>query len=87
MPSRFEDKLAGGLFVRGEIVGIYANKCPTSARHGDGLEYIRIWATSPRRLIFWDSAPSSYKWYQSHAPNLVVCVGDVRPPRVQQKAQ
>ena len=30
----------------------------TSARHGDGLGYIRIWATPPRRLIFGDGAPS-----------------------------
>ena len=33
---------------------------PTSARHGVGLGYIRIWATSPRRLVFWDVAPSLY---------------------------
>jgi len=26
----------------------------TSARRGDGLRYIRIWATSPKRLVFWD---------------------------------
>jgi len=39
---------------------------PTLARQGDGLGYIKIWATPPRRLIFWDSASSSYKWYQSH---------------------
>jgi len=26
----------------------------TSARRGDGLGYIRIWATPPRRLVFWD---------------------------------
>ena len=47
---------------------------PTSVRHGDDLVFIRIWATTPIRLVFWDSAPSPYKWYQSHAPNLVVCV-------------
>ena len=28
----------------------------TSARRGDGLEYIRIWATPLRRLVFWDGA-------------------------------
>ena len=49
----------------------------TSARRGDGLGYIRIWAAPPKRLVFWNSAPSP-TWYQSHAPNLVVCVGDVR---------
>ena len=32
-------------------------------------------------LVFWDGAPSSYKWYQSHAPKLVVCVGVVRSPQ------
>ena len=31
---------------------------PTSARRGDGLGYIRIWATPPKRLVFWDGAPS-----------------------------
>ena len=24
--------------------------------------YIRIWATPPRRLVFWDGAPSPYKY-------------------------
>ena len=32
---------------------------PTSARRGDGLGYIRIWATPPNRLVFWDGAPST----------------------------
>ena len=31
---------------------------PTSARRGDGLGFIRIWATPPNRLVFWDGAPS-----------------------------
>jgi len=44
---------------------------PTLARW-DGLRYIRIWVTPPRGLVFWDGAPSPYKWYQSHAPNLVM---------------
>ena len=52
---------------------------PTSARRG--LGNIRIWATPPKRLVFWDDAPKSFKWYQSHAPNLVVCVSDVRQCR------
>ena len=46
---------------------------PTLARQGDFLGYTRIWATPPRRLVFWDGAPSPYKWYQSHALNLVMC--------------
>ena len=33
-------------------------KSPTLARHGDGLKFIRIWATPPNRLVFWDGAPS-----------------------------
>ena len=45
----------------------------TLARQGDDLGYIRIWATPPRRLVFWDGAPSPHKWYQSHTPNLVIC--------------
>ena len=31
---------------------------PTSARRGDGLGFIRIWATPSNRLVFWDGAPS-----------------------------
>ena len=30
----------------------------TSARRGNGLGYIRISVTPPRRLVFWDGAPS-----------------------------
>ena len=32
----------------------------TSAKLGDGLGFIRIWATLPRRLVFWDGAPIPY---------------------------
>ena len=60
---------------------------PTLARHEDGLEYIRILATPPIRLVFWDGAPSSYKWYQSHAWNLVVCVVVFDPSPQGAKAQ
>jgi len=28
----------------------------TLARYQDDLEYIKIWTTIPRRLIFWDGA-------------------------------
>ena len=31
---------------------------PTSARRRDGLGFVRIWATPPNRLVFWDGAPS-----------------------------
>ena len=47
---------------------------PTSARHGDDLEYIRIWKTLLRRLVFWDGAPSASIGIRS----TVVCVDDVR---------
>ena len=54
---------------------------PTLARHGDGLGDIMIWAIPPNWLTFWDGAPVPYKWYQSHAPNLVVLwVGVVFDP-------
>jgi len=33
---------------------------PTSARHGDGLGFIRIWATPHNRLVFWDGVPSPF---------------------------
>ena len=48
---------------------------PTSARHEYSLEYIRIWATPRRRLVFWDDVLTPYKWYQRHTPNLIMCVG------------
>ena len=56
------------------------------ARHEDSLGYIRIWVTPPRRIVFWDGAPSPYNWYQSHAPNLA-CVWVVFDPPGAQKAQ
>jgi len=52
----------------------------TLARQGDDLRYIRIWVTPPRRLVFWDGAPSPYtlealllfdhppSTYESHFP-------------------
>ena len=30
----------------------------TPPNSGDGLGFIRIWATPPNRLVFWDGAPS-----------------------------
>jgi len=61
---------------------------PTFARHGDGLGYIRIWAISSRRLVFWNSTPSPYKWYQGHVSNLAMCERSPRAQkaRAQQKA-
>ena len=38
--------------------GLGQTNSPSSARHGDGPAYIRIWATQPKRLVFWDDAPS-----------------------------
>ena len=35
---------------------------PTSARHGDGLKYIRIRVTPSRMLVFWDGTPSSFTY-------------------------
>ena len=46
-------ELVGRLFVRGENCwDLGRTNSPTSARREDGLEYIRIWATLPRRLVF-----------------------------------
>ena len=59
--SRCEDELTGRLFVReGDCWNLGRINNSTSARHGYGLGYIRIWATPSRRLVFWDGAPSSY---------------------------
>ena len=47
---------------------------PTSVRRGDGLGYIRIWATPPRRLVFWDGAPSPSSGIRaSHVSRGIVC--------------
>ena len=40
---------------------------PTSTKHRDDLDYIKIWAIPFRRLAFCGGAPSPYNWYQSHA--------------------
>ena len=46
-------ELAGRLFVRGgDCWDLDRTNSPTSARRGDGLENIRIWATPPKRLVF-----------------------------------
>jgi len=65
MSSRCEDGLPGvkmslqGLFVQEEDCwDLCRTNSPTSARHEDGLGFIRIWATPPRRLVFWDGVPS-----------------------------
>ena len=52
-------ELAGEtLCSRGDCWDLGRTNSPTSARRGDGLEFIRIWATPPIRLVFWDGAPS-----------------------------
>jgi len=54
--------LEGDSFFEGEIVGnLGRTNSPTSARHGDGIGFIRIWATPPNRLVFWDGVPSPYR--------------------------
>ena len=40
------------------MLGLGRTNSPTSARHGDGLGYIRIWATPPKWLVFWDGSLS-----------------------------
>ena len=47
------------LYSRG-IVEIMRTNSPTSARHGDDLGYIRIWATPSRMLAFNDGTPNLY---------------------------
>ena len=49
-------ELAGRLFVRGYYWDLGRTNSPTSVRRGDGLGYIRIWATPSKRLVFWDGA-------------------------------
>ena len=69
--SRCEDKLTGTrLFDReGDCWDLGRTNCPTSVKHGDGLGYIMIWATIRRKLVFWDGAPSPYKWKESPCKN------------------
>ena len=59
MSFRREDELTRRLFTQWEIVGNLGRiNSPTSARHRNGLEFIRIWATPPNRLIFSRLAPT-----------------------------
>ena len=74
MSSRCEDGLPGvKMSLRGDSLfeggcwNLRSNKCPTLARHRDGLGFIRIWAT-PKKLVFWDGAPSSYKIVNDISP-------------------
>ena len=48
------------LFERGICWDLGRTNGPTSARHGDGFGFIRIWATPPNRLVFWDGVLSPY---------------------------
>ena len=45
-------ELTGRLFVRGGLLSCARTNSPTTARHEDGLHYIKIWVTPPRRLVF-----------------------------------
>ena len=46
-------KLEGRLFDRGGIVGIWTEQIVSHRlRREDGLEYIRVWATLLKRLVF-----------------------------------
>jgi len=40
----------------------FQRKMLTSVTHGDDLEYIRMCATPPTTLVFWDGALSPYKY-------------------------
>ena len=54
-------ELAGKLSLfEGEIVGIWVEQIVLYRLDMgmDGLGFIRIWATLPRRLVVWDGAPS-----------------------------
>ena len=77
MSSGFEDKLAGRLFVRGgDCWDLGRTNSHTSARRGDGLGFIRIWATLPKRLVFWDGAPSpSDTYFFRGQTSIVTAVG------------
>ena len=48
------------LWSRRRLLGFDQTISPTSARHEDGLGFIRTWATPPRRLVFWDGVPGPY---------------------------
>ena len=52
--------LQGTLCSRGGCWDLDRTSSPKSARHADDLRFIRIWATPPNRLVFWDRAPSPY---------------------------
>ena len=48
----------------------------TSARRGGGLENIRIWAIPPKRLVFWDDAPSPSRFGCAITAAYVSCLKD-----------
>ena len=53
MSFRCEDELTGRLFVRErDYWDLGRTNSPTSARHGDGLGYIRIWAPCREDSLF-----------------------------------
>ena len=57
MSSGCEDELTRNSLFEGGLLEFVRTNSPTSARHEDDLEYIRIWATPARRLVFWDGDP------------------------------
>ena len=64
----------------GDCLDLGRTNSPTSARHGDGLVYITIWATPPRRLVFWDGAPSPYRNHLLGDQDLVLrCLEAILP--------
>jgi len=46
------------------LLGSVGTNSPTSARHENDLEYIKILGTPFRKLVFCDGAPNPYKLYQ-----------------------
>jgi len=79
MSSKCEDELTGRLFIRKrDCWDLGRTNSPTSAKHGDGLRYIRIWATQLRRLVFWDGllgwCPESLQFSLPFHPHLLVRV-------------
>ena len=52
------ERCAHFLFLGENCWDLGRTNSPTSVKRGDGLRYIRIWATPPKRLVFWDGTPS-----------------------------
>ena len=65
--------LQGNSFFEGDCwVGCRTNSPTSAVKHADEHGNIRIWATPPIRLVFWDGTPSPYNY--THRTLWIMCM-------------